>query len=77
MAPPSFPPGISVQITVFVAEENVGALFDNLKPIFDSVTALPGCTFFEIYQSPEDPGEISWVENWYALSRRRVFYRCV
>ena len=57
-------PGISLHVTVFISEENVDKFFEACRPVFDKIIAEPECTFFEIYQSPENPGEISWVENW-------------
>lgn len=59
-------PGISLHATVFIAAENVDKFFEACRPVFDKIIAEPECTFFELYQSPENPGEISWVENWYA-----------
>ncbi|KAF9893978.1 hypothetical protein FE257_008949 [Aspergillus nanangensis] len=55
---------ISLQITVCIAEENIPKFFEYFKPVYDKVIAEPACTFFELYQSQENPGEISWVENW-------------
>ncbi|OJJ07253.1 hypothetical protein ASPVEDRAFT_46604 [Aspergillus versicolor CBS 583.65] len=59
-------PGISFHATVFIAEEDVDKFFEACRPVFDKIIAEPECTFFEIYQSPENSGEISWVENWSA-----------
>ncbi|RAK98550.1 putative quinol monooxygenase [Aspergillus ibericus CBS 121593] len=28
------------------------------------MSSSPECTFFEVYQSAEGPGTLSWVENW-------------
>lgn len=56
--------GISLQVTVYIAPENVKRFFEVCKPVFDKVTAEPECTFFEIYQSKEGPGTLSWVEDW-------------
>ena len=57
-------PGISLHISVHVAPENADKFLAALKPVIDSVSAEPECTFFEVYQDPEDPGKLSWVENW-------------
>jgi quinol monooxygenase YgiN len=35
-----------------------------MKPVYEAVIAEPECRFFELYQSPEDPGTPSWVEDW-------------
>ncbi|KAL4994061.1 hypothetical protein BDV10DRAFT_177598 [Aspergillus recurvatus] len=56
--------GLSLQVTVFIAEENVPRFFEAFLPAYEKVTAEPECTFFEVYQSLENPGELSWVENW-------------
>ncbi|KAI1773491.1 hypothetical protein F4818DRAFT_443329 [Hypoxylon cercidicola] len=61
-APPS--QGISLHVTVHIAPENVDRFLVAFKAIFDVVAAEPECTFFEVYRSPEEPGKISWVENW-------------
>lgn len=57
--------GLSVQITVYIAPENLPKFWEAFKPVYDKVIAEPECTFFEVYQSPEDPGTLTWVENWY------------
>lgn len=51
-------------MTVYIRPENLGKFWEAFKPLYDNVIAEPECTFFEVYQSPEDPGTISWVENW-------------
>ncbi|KAI1486599.1 hypothetical protein F5X96DRAFT_654284 [Biscogniauxia mediterranea] len=56
--------GMSLQVTVHVAPENVDKFLAAFKPVFDKVAAEPECMFFEVYRSPEEPGKISWVENW-------------
>lgn len=55
---------ISLHVTIHIAPENVPKFMEAYKPIFDKVTAEPECTFFQVYQSPEDPGTFTWVENW-------------
>lgn len=35
-----------------------------MKGCFDHVIAEPECLYFELFQDPNDPGTISWVENW-------------
>lgn len=59
--------GVSLQVTVHISPENVPKFFEAFKPLYETVIAEPDCTFFELYQDPEDPGTISWVENWYIL----------
>jgi quinol monooxygenase YgiN len=56
--------GISLHVTIYIAPENVEAFFAAFKPVYDKVIAEPECVFFEMYQSPDEPGKISWVENW-------------
>ncbi|KAI1502917.1 hypothetical protein F5X99DRAFT_147703 [Biscogniauxia marginata] len=65
MAPSySGPEGMSLQVTVHIAPENVDKFLAAFKPVFDKVAAEPECLFFEVYRSPDEPGKISWVENW-------------
>ncbi|KAL2862543.1 putative quinol monooxygenase [Aspergillus lucknowensis] len=66
MASDTSSPGLSVHITVVIAEENIPKFFEVFRQAFEKVTAEPECTFFEVYQSLENPGEVSWVENWSA-----------
>ncbi|KAL4899466.1 hypothetical protein BDW74DRAFT_163477 [Aspergillus multicolor] len=59
-------PSISIHITVYIRDEKIPAFLDALRLTFDKVTQEPECTLFQIYQSPQNPGEISWVEHWSA-----------
>lgn len=61
MAPIS---GFSAHITVHIDPTNVDKFFEHMRPVYDAVVAEPELLFFEIYQSPENPGELHWVENW-------------
>ena len=54
----------SLQVTVYFKPEDVPKFFEHFKSIFEKVTAEPDCVYFEIFQDPEDPGKISWIENW-------------
>ncbi|KAI1467860.1 uncharacterized protein F4812DRAFT_459144 [Daldinia caldariorum] len=56
--------GFSLHVTVHIAPENVEKFLASFKPVFDVVTAEPECLFFEVYKSAEEPGKLSWVENW-------------
>ncbi|KAI1738919.1 hypothetical protein F4680DRAFT_449381 [Xylaria scruposa] len=56
--------GWSLHVTVYIAPENIDRFLAAFKPVFDKVIAEPECLFFEMYQSPQEPGKISWVENW-------------
>ncbi|KAF4952294.1 hypothetical protein FSARC_12682 [Fusarium sarcochroum] len=55
---------ISLHVTVYLKPEDVPKFFEYFRPVYDKVVAEPECTFFEVYQSQEDPGTIRWVENW-------------
>ncbi|KAF3058602.1 hypothetical protein GL218_05834 [Daldinia childiae] len=60
--PPS--KGISLHVTVHIAPENVERFLVAFKAIFDVVAAEPECLFFEVYKSVEEPGKLTWIENW-------------
>jgi hypothetical protein len=57
-------PGLSLHATVHIKPEDVPQFMEQARYIFDKVVSEPECVFFELYQSPEDPGTFSWVENW-------------
>jgi hypothetical protein len=59
--------GISLQVTVHIDPKNTTEFFQHFKPLYDQVIAEPELRFFEVYQSAEDPGTISWVEHWFVL----------
>ena len=61
--------GLSLHVSIEIAPDNVPKFFEYFKPVYDHVVAEPECLFFEVYQSPDNPGQISWVENW--LGKRR------
>ncbi|KAI8953493.1 hypothetical protein F4801DRAFT_118296 [Xylaria longipes] len=56
--------GWSLHVTVYIAPENVDRFLAAFKPVFNKVVAEPECLFFEMYHSPQEPGKLSWVENW-------------
>ncbi|KAI1827995.1 hypothetical protein F4861DRAFT_237168 [Xylaria intraflava] len=56
--------GMSLQVTVVIAPENVDEFFAAFKPVFEKVIAEPECLFFEVYVDPCDPGKITWIEDW-------------
>jgi len=60
-------PGFSLQVTIYINPKDVERWFELFKPVFDHVIAEPECRFFELYQSFDDPGTISWVENWFVV----------
>ncbi|KAF2973413.1 hypothetical protein GQX73_g168 [Xylaria multiplex] len=61
---PPFTTGWSLHVTVYIAPENVDRFLAAFKPVFNKVVAEPECLFFEMYQNPQEPGKISWVEDW-------------
>jgi quinol monooxygenase YgiN len=56
--------GFSLHVTIYIDPANVPKFFEHFKPVYEAVSAEPECRFFELYQSPEDPGTLSWVEDW-------------
>jgi quinol monooxygenase YgiN len=60
----AFTPGLSLHVTVHIDPANVPRFFELFKPVYEAVIAEPECRFFEVYQSPTEPGTVRWVENW-------------
>ncbi|KAK7917308.1 hypothetical protein PG985_010916 [Apiospora marii] len=58
--------GCSLHVTVHIAPENWPQFKAAIQPVYEKVIREPECVFFEIYRSPDDPGTITWVENWTA-----------
>lgn len=58
------PEGFSLHVTVWIDPANVDKYMKHFKPVYDIVISQPECQYFEVYQSFEDPGQLSWVENW-------------
>lgn len=56
--------GISLHMTVYIDPAKLPTFWEAFKPVYEHVIAEPECTFFEVYQDPENPGTITWVENW-------------
>jgi quinol monooxygenase YgiN len=56
--------GISGHVTVTVAPENIPKFLELLRAAFEKVAAEPELTFFELYQSADEPGVFRWVEAW-------------
>jgi quinol monooxygenase YgiN len=61
--------GVSVHVTITISPENVFRFFEEFQPVYEKVIAEPDCTYFEVFQLPDDPGVISWVENWYSYPK--------
>lgn len=59
--------GVSVHATITIDPADVPAFYKLLKPVYDDVIAEPECTLFEVYENPNNPGEISYVQNWCAV----------
>ncbi|KAL4884954.1 hypothetical protein BJY04DRAFT_214837 [Aspergillus karnatakaensis] len=57
-------PGISLQVTVYLAEKDIDTFFDALGSVFNRIASEPYCTLFEVYQSIEDKGQILMLKNW-------------
>ncbi|KAL4876535.1 hypothetical protein BJY04DRAFT_199852 [Aspergillus karnatakaensis] len=58
------PRGFALHVSIFIAPENVPKFFEAFEPAYKKVAAEPECTLFEVYQDPNSPGELSWVEHW-------------
>ena len=56
--------GVSLHVTIKIAPENLPIFFEAFEPIFEKVVAEPECVSFMVYQSPDDPGTLTWVEDW-------------
>ena len=56
--------GFSLHVTVYIDADNVSKFFEAMDTVFDKVSQEPELLYFEIFQDPENPGTISWVENW-------------
>ena len=69
---PSTRNGFNIQISLFIAPENVPKFFDLFQPVYESTVAEPECVFFEAYQSREDPGHIRLVESWFVPPSARM-----
>ncbi|KAK4186127.1 hypothetical protein QBC35DRAFT_502123 [Podospora australis] len=61
---PKSPYGVSLHATIQIAPQNVTRFIEYAKDIVATVIQEPLCHFFELYLSAEEPGVISWVENW-------------
>ncbi|KAI0393018.1 hypothetical protein F5Y17DRAFT_459357 [Xylariaceae sp. FL0594] len=59
-----FEHGFSLHVTVFFAPQNVPVFFDAFKPVYEKVIEEPENRFFEVYRSTDEPGTLSWVEDW-------------
>ncbi|KAF9881460.1 hypothetical protein CkaCkLH20_00606 [Colletotrichum karsti] len=51
-------------ITVYLNPDKLQDWFEASKPVFEKVKAENGLVFFEMYQVPDTPGTVCWVEKW-------------
>ncbi|PYI04695.1 hypothetical protein BO78DRAFT_319995 [Aspergillus sclerotiicarbonarius CBS 121057] len=58
----------SVHATVYINPDDLPKFWDAFRPVYDKVIAEPECTLFEVYQSQEEPGTLTWVENWHVFA---------
>jgi len=63
---------LSFHVKIAVAPENAEKFLAALKPVFEKFTAEPDCTYFEVFQDPENPGTFRFVENWNATKEHIV-----
>ena len=56
--------GACAQITVYVDPANVGEFLKAFDKIFAKLKAMPEFVFFAMFQAPEEPGKITWIEQW-------------
>ncbi|KAL4755857.1 putative quinol monooxygenase [Aspergillus foveolatus] len=58
--------GVSLQVTVYLNEEDVPTFLDALGSVYDEILSEENCTLFEVYQSIEDKGKNFMFKNWSA-----------
>ncbi len=68
--------GFGLHVTIHVDASNVDKFLDAMETIMKEVTQEPELLYMELFQDPENPGTISWVENW-AKSPEKFFKVCV
>ena len=63
---PDFPDneGCVLQVTIYVSPEQVPKFFGAYKVVYDACISEEECTLFAVYEDPEEPGKLSWVEHW-------------
>ena len=54
----------SLQVTVYFRPDDLPTFWEAFKPVFDKVWAEPEIVHFEVFEDPNEPGKLSWVENW-------------
>jgi quinol monooxygenase YgiN len=56
--------GFHIQVSLFIAPENLEKFFEAFRPIYDKTIAEPECISLDVFQSPDDPGHILLSETW-------------
>jgi quinol monooxygenase YgiN len=56
----------SLHVDIWVDPTKLTLFLAEFQKVFDLVTAEPECSFFEVFQDPDEPGHLRWVENWNA-----------
>jgi quinol monooxygenase YgiN len=56
----------SLHVDIWIDPSNLAKWFEEFQKTFDLVVAEPECTYFEVFQDPDEPGHLRWVENWNA-----------
>lgn len=56
--------GFHIQVSLFIAPENVQKFFTAFKPVYDKTIAEPQCISLNVFQSPDDPSHILLSETW-------------
>ncbi|KAJ5146862.1 uncharacterized protein N7443_001537 [Penicillium atrosanguineum] len=60
--------GFSLHVTIHINPSDLPRWFELFKPVYDAVCQESECRFFELYQSPGEPGTLHWVEDWTATT---------
>ncbi|KAI1809096.1 hypothetical protein GGS20DRAFT_591054 [Poronia punctata] len=60
----TFAHGLSLHVSVSINATDLPTFFNAFTPVYKKVIAEPKCLFFELYQDPVNPGNITWVEDW-------------
>ncbi|KAB5526426.1 hypothetical protein GE09DRAFT_1194569 [Coniochaeta sp. 2T2.1] len=56
--------GCVLQVTIYVAPDQLPKFFEAYRKVYDACVSEEECTFFSVYEDPEEPGKLSWVEHW-------------
>jgi len=64
MPTPSDYPGTVFHVWIWIDPKNASEFEGHLRKCYEKVILEPECTFFEVMNSPERPGEYCFVEGW-------------